>query len=152
MDSVNWKILLALGKNVRTPAVEIAKNINISADAVGDRIRRLEKAGVIKHYNFVPNESVYPYLHYKILIGLRYVSEAREKALIEYCRINPNIVYIVKALGPWEFEIDMEVENAEQFRVIMMDIKTHFKDILKDYSALHIYQVHKYNFCPSVQN
>ena len=86
-----------------------------------------------------------------MLIGFRNVSEQREKALIEYCRMNKNIVYIVKALGPWDFEIDLEVETAEQFRDIMMDIKTKFNDILKDYSALHIYQVHKYNFCPSVK-
>lgn len=150
MDQTHWKILVALGNNARTSAVDIAQQCGISADSVSDRIRKLEHAGVIKHYHFVPNEAQFPYLHYKILIGLRHVSEAREKALMEYCRINPNIVYIVKALGPWEFEIDMEVENAEHFRAIMMDIKTHFKDILKDYSALHIYQVHKYNFCPSI--
>ena len=75
----------------------------------------------------------------------------RQEMLVEYCRVNPNIVYVVEALGPWEFEIDMEVESAEQFREIMMDIKSKFQDIVKDYSALHIYQVHKYNFCPSIQ-
>jgi len=94
---------------------------------------------------------VYPYLHYKILMGLKNLSEKREKELMEYCRVQPNMVYIVKALGPWEFEIDMEVESAQQLREIMMDLKTKFKDIIKDYSSLHIYQVHKYNFCPSEQ-
>ena len=126
--------------------------MGLSVDAVIFRIRKLERSGVIKHYNIVPNESRYPYQHYKVLIGFRHITEERERSLREYCRTNPNIVYIVKSLGPWEFEIDMEVENAEQFREIMMDIKTKFNDILKDYSALHIYQVHKYNFCPSMQN
>ncbi len=149
MDETDWKILLELGKNAKMAAVDIAKKAGISADAVGSRIRKLEKSGVIRHYNIVPNESHYPYLHYKVLVGLRNLSEARERALIEYCRISPGIVYVVKALGPWEFEIDMEVENAEKFREIMMDIKTQFGDILKDYSALLIYKVHKYNFCPS---
>jgi len=149
IDETDWKILVELGKNSRVPAVEIARKTGISADAVSSRIRKLEKSGVIRHYNFVPNEAKYPYLHYKVLVGLRNLSEGREKSLLEYCRINPNIIFTVKALGPWEFEIDMEVENAEKFRQIMMDIKTQFNDILKDYSALLIYQVHKYNFCPS---
>ncbi len=151
LDDTDWKIMVALGKDARMSAVDIAKTIGLGADAIGDRIKKLEKAGVIKHYNIVPNESNYPYLHYKILIGLRNVSERQEKALQEYCRVNPNIVYIVKALGPWEFEIDMEVENPTQFREIMMEIKTRFKDIIQDYSALQIYQAHKYNFCPSFQ-
>ena len=150
IDEIYWKILVELGKDSRAASVSISKAASISADSVADRIRKLEKAGIVRDYNIVPNEAVYPYIHYKILIGLKNVSEEREKELIEYCRINPNIVYIVKALGPWEFEIDMEVENAQKFRDIMMDIKTRFKDIIKDYSALQIYQVHKYNFCPSV--
>ncbi len=151
MDRIDWEILLLLGKNPRINAIEIATNVKLSADAVAERIKKLEKSGVIRHYNIVPNESRYPYLHYKILIGFRNISEERERTLREYCRTNPNIVYIVKSLGPWEFEIDLEVESAEQFREIMMNIKTMFNDILKDYSTLHIYQVHKYNFCPSIQ-
>ena len=150
-DDVDWKILLELGKNSRITAVDISKIINVSDDTVRDRIKKLEKSGVVRHYNIVPNESKYPYLHYKVLIGLRNLSEDKEKLLTEYCRLNTNIVYIVKALGPWEFEIDMEVKNMEQFREIMMEIKTKFKDIIKDYSALNIYKVHKYNFCPSIQ-
>ncbi|MBT3405967.1 Lrp/AsnC family transcriptional regulator [Candidatus Woesearchaeota archaeon] len=152
MDSNDWSILVALGRNSRTTAVDISKEMSLSTDAIIDRIKKLEKSGVIRHYNFVPNESQYPYLHYKVLIGFKNISEERERTLREYCRINPNIVYIVKSLGPWEFEIDLEIKNAEKFREIMMDIKTKFNDILKDYSALHIYQIHKYNFCPSTQN
>lgn len=151
LDENDWKILLQLGKNSRFPSVAIAQAVGLSADAVAYRIRRLEKYGVIKHYNIVPDESKFPYLHYKILISFRNISEERTKALTEYCRINPNIVYIVKALGPWDFEMDIEVETAEKLREIMMDIKAQFSDIIKDYSTLHIYQVHKYNFCPSIR-
>ena len=150
IDSHDWKILALLGKNARTSVVDIAAEITLSVDAIAQRIKKLEKSGVIQHYNIVPNEPKYLYLHYKVLVGFRNLSEERERSLREYCRINSHIVYIVKSLGPWEFEIDMDVENAEQFREIMMDIKTTFSDILKDYSALHIYQVHKYNFCPSI--
>ena len=152
MDETDWRILLLLGRNSRTTVVEMGAEVKLKADAIAERIKKLEKSGVIKHYNIVPNEAKYPYLHYKVLIGFRNISEERERSLGEYCRTNPNIVYIVKSLGPWEFEIDIEVESAEKFRDIMMDIKTAFNDILKEYSALHIYQVHKYNFCPSVQS
>ncbi len=150
MDNNDWKILALLGKNARTSVVDMTAEVKLSVDAIAQRIKKLENSGVIQHYNIVPNESKYPYLHYKVLVGFRNISEERERSLREYCRINQNIVYIVKSLGPWEFEIDMEVENTEQFREIMMSIKTAFSDILKDYSALHIYQVHKYNFCPSI--
>ena len=150
MDRNDWEILVLLSKNSRITAVDISKKVKLSVDAIAKRIKKLEKSGVIKHYNIVPNEAKFPYLHYKVLIGFRNISEDRERSIREYCRNNPNIVYIVKSLGQWEFEVDLEVESTEQFREIMMDIKTKFNDILKDYSALHIYQAHKYNFCPSI--
>ena len=149
-DEVDWKILLALGENARTSVVEISEKANMSADAVSDRIRKLEKAGVLKHYIIVPNESNYPYLHYKVLISLKNNSEEIEKKFVSYCQSNSNIVYIVKALGQWDFEVDIEVESVEKFREIMMNLKSHFQNEIKDYSSLNIYQVHKYNFCPSV--
>jgi len=151
MDEADWKILTTLANHARITTVELGAQLKMSADAVSKRIQNLQASGVIRHYNIVPNEAVYPYLHYKILIGLKNLSERREKELMEYCRVQPNMVYIVKALGSWEFEIDMEVESAQQLREIMMDLKTKFKDIIKDYSSLHIYKVHKYNFCPSEQ-
>ena len=152
MDKNDWEILVLLGKNSRITAVDISKEVKLSVDAIAERIKKLEKSGVIKHYNIVPNESKFPFLHYKVLIGFRNISEDKERSIREYCRTNPNVVYIVKSLGPWEFEIDLEVESAEKFREVMMNIKTMFNDLLKDYSTLHIYQVHKYNFCPSIQS
>ena len=151
MDEDDWKILTMVAQNSRITAVQISQSVKLSVDAISKRIKKLESSGIIKHYNIVPNESKYPLMHYKVLIGFRNITEEKEKSLREYCRTNKNIVYSVKCLGPWEFEIDMEVENAEKFREIMREIKTKFNDLLKDYSALQIYQVHKYNFCPSVQ-
>ncbi|MFH1400580.1 MAG: Lrp/AsnC family transcriptional regulator [Nanoarchaeota archaeon] len=152
MDEFDWMIIVLLAADARISAVEISRHVDLSVDAIAERVRKLERSGVVKHYNIVPNEAKYPFLHYKVLVGFRNISEERERSLREYCRTNPFIVYIVKSLGPWEFEIDMEVEDVEQFRGIMMDVKTKFNDILKDYSALQIYQVHKYNFCPSIQS
>ncbi|HIH22098.1 TPA: Lrp/AsnC family transcriptional regulator [Candidatus Micrarchaeota archaeon] len=152
LDETDWKILLELGKNARATLVEIAKTIEVSPDTVAVRIKNIEKQGVIKRYNFVPNESIYPYLHYKVLVGLKNSGEERERALIGFCKTHPNIVYIVKALGPWDFEIDIEIESPEQLRKVMMELKTKFSDIIKDYSSLSIYQVHKYNFCPGMPN
>tara|TARA_Y100000310_G_C20677691_1_gene814046 strand:- start:1958 stop:2932 length:975 start_codon:yes stop_codon:yes gene_type:complete len=151
VDMKDWKILHQIANNPRFSIINLAKKVKLSPDSIRNRIKKMESAGIIKHYNFVPNEETYPFLHYKLLLGLRNLVPEDEKRLIEYCRKNQNIVYTVKALGPWEFEIDLEVESTKQFREIMMNIKTEFKDIIKEYSTLHIYKVHKYNFCPSIQ-
>lgn len=150
VDDIDWKILFELGKNAKTTAIDISKSTKTTAELVADRIKKLEKNGIIKHYTIVPNEQVYPYLHYKVLISLKNMSEYLESLFTSYCKSNPYIIYMVKSLGLWDFEIDLEVPTVEKFRDIMMDIKSRFQNNIKDYSSLQIYQVHKYNFCPSI--
>ena len=74
IDEGDWKILVELARNSRSTSVEIASLIKMSADAVGERIKKLEKSGVVRHYNFDPNECYYPYLHYKVLLVFRDIS------------------------------------------------------------------------------
>lgn len=151
IDEEDWKILKTLSTDSRMSSVHLSEKIRISPDAIAKRIKKLENIGVIKQYNIVPNEKKWPYLHHKILISFRNIAEKDKLRLKEFCRQHSNIVYIVDALGPWEFEIDTETENFEAFRRFLMELKSRFAEIIRDYSVLSIYQVHKYNFCPSVQ-
>jgi Lrp/AsnC family leucine-responsive transcriptional regulator len=149
LDDYDWGILVALGKNGRLPVSEIARKIGLSPDATAKRLKRLEEGGAIRGYVLVLNNSVLGQLQYKVLIRLKSVTQKRYKTLVEFCRLHPNIFYIVKTFGVWEFEIDMEVPDAHAFRGIMRELKTKFSDIIRDYSYINIFKIHKYNFCPS---
>ncbi len=151
IDEEDWKILKLLSNNSRMSSINISEKINLSPDAVAKRIKKLEKIEIIKHYNIIPNEKKWPYLHHKILISFRSIKERDKLKLKEFCRQHNNAIYIVDALGPWEFEIDTETDNPETFRKILMELKNKFSEIIREYSVLHIYQVHKYNFCPSIK-
>ena len=148
LDEKDWKILVRIAEDARASSVAIGAAAGLSADAVAQRIRKLEQSGVIQRSNIVPGPA-FPYLHYKVLFRLRDLGASREAALLAFCKRHPNIVYVVKALGPWDFETDIEVESVERFREVMMELKTRFADVIRDYSPLTIYQIHKYNFCPS---
>lgn len=148
MDNINKSILLELGKDARISSVEIAQNLKLSADAIYLRIKKLQDSGIIQGYNIVPNEENYLFIHYKILISLHNLNQEKERKLHEYCRSQQNIWYFCTALGPWNFEIDLDAESQEQFRDILRDIKLNFSDIMKDYSIMTAYRTNKYNFCP----
>lgn len=148
IDEIDKKILVELGENARISSVEIASKLNLSADAIAKRIKKLEQTGIIQNYNIVPNEEVYPFTHYKIIIALHNINEQKEKKLEEYCRQNKNIWYFCKCLGSWNFEIDLDVSSREGFRKFLRDFKISFFDIIKDYSVLTAFRTNKYNFCP----
>ncbi|MBS3097487.1 AsnC family transcriptional regulator, partial [Candidatus Woesearchaeota archaeon] len=149
IDEINKKILLELGKDARTSSVEIAGKLKLSADAVYKRIRKLEDSGVVQSYNIVPNEEICPFTHYKILISLHNLDGEKEIRLNEYCRSQSNIWYFCSCLGPWNFEIDLDIDTAERFRNFLREFKINFSDIIKDYTVMVVYKTNKYNFCPS---
>ena len=50
MDNLNWKILKHLQENARLSNAEIGRRVGISSPAVGERIKKMEDAGIIKGY------------------------------------------------------------------------------------------------------
>jgi len=148
LDEHNKKILHYLGIDARMPIVEIANKIGISADAVAVRIRKLEKAQIIHHYILLPNFSLLNQTSYKILFSLHNVSEERERAFFAYCKMQPNIWFHSKSLGRWDLEINMDVDNPNQFRKLIMEIKSQFSDIIKEFNTLQVSKIEKFNFYP----
>ena len=146
VDMKNIEILEKLSENPRATSVSIAKAVGLSPDAVLKKIRRLEKDGVIDHYTIWPNANMLAGEYYKVLITLQNFDSKNEVMLHAFCKEHPNIVYIVNTVGPWQFEIDIEVENAAEFREIIRSFLERFSGIVSDYSALNIYQEHKFRF------
>lgn len=49
-DAIDRKILSILLKNANTPKAEIARQVDLAASAVSERIKHLENSGIIKRY------------------------------------------------------------------------------------------------------
>lgn len=50
LDEIGWKILNELQLNARLPLTELGRRVGLSTPAVGERVRRLEDAGIILAY------------------------------------------------------------------------------------------------------
>lgn len=148
LDETDWVILSALCQNSRQNIIKISEKVKLSADAVGKRIKNLEKKGIIKNYIIVLNTEKLEKLHYKVLLKINNFTKQTEQEFIEFCRQHPNITFYNKSIGSWEIEIDLEVEKSEQFRKIMRSLKNNFADFIKEYFSLIIYDVMKFNFLP----
>ena len=148
VDKNDEKILSLLGIDARVPIVEIAKKTGLSEDSVGGRIKKLEKLQIIQNYIMLPDFSLLDQTSYKVMFSLRNLTEEKERMFLEYARMQPNIWFHSKSLGKWDLELNMDVDNADQFRKIMMEIKSKFSEIIKEYNTLQVSKVHKFNFYP----
>jgi DNA-binding Lrp family transcriptional regulator len=152
MNEKDKAILSLLGQDARMPTIKIAKKAGISPDTVRNRIKKLKEEGVIENFLVVLDNPRMGQMQYKILIGLHNLTPEKENALTKHLQENPHIFSIIKTLGRWQMEIDLEVETTDQFREIIRDIKNRFADILRDYSTLTVYEISKYNLFPFTPN
>lgn len=148
LDETDIKIIKSLTEDARETAVNISTKLGLSADTILQRKRKLEKTRVIKNYTIILNHSALNQIHYKVFIYLNNFSPEKISKFLDYCRTESRVVYIIKALGDWNYELDIEAENIEQYRKIMMEITNSFSNIIKDYNSVIVRKIHKYNLYP----
>ena len=61
IDGIDKEILRALMEDARTPILEIARKVNISGAAIHQRLRKLEKSGLILGSKFIINPKALGY-------------------------------------------------------------------------------------------
>ncbi|MBI4053186.1 MAG: Lrp/AsnC family transcriptional regulator [Candidatus Diapherotrites archaeon] len=148
LDRVDQKILWLLGQNCRMNSVEIAQQTGVSPDTVLFRMRRMKKEGVITKFTVMLNHSAIGQLHYKVLVFANVASAERVKKFLGYCSAADRIVYVIKSLGEWDFELDVEAESPEQFRAVMAELTSKFSGVVEDYESLLVFKLHKYTLFP----
>ncbi|MDX9754172.1 MAG: Lrp/AsnC family transcriptional regulator [bacterium] len=148
VDEVDLQIIRELTDDGRRSAVEIARKVGVSPDTILQRKKRLETEKIVTKYNILTNPDALNMIRYKVLIHLNIFSPERVFKFLDFCRTENSIVYIIKALGQWNYELDMEVHSIDEHRRIMMQIMNDYSDIIRDYDTLIIRKVYKYNFFP----
>jgi len=61
IDGIDKEILRALMEDARTPVLEIARGVGISGAAIHQRLRKLEKSGLISGSKFIINPKILGY-------------------------------------------------------------------------------------------
>lgn len=144
LDSSAQLVLNELAKDPQSSAASIAKKAGISTDVVLSRIKFIEREKVIVRYSLVTDSNVLEHVNFYVLIYLNNVTPAREKAFVRFCHMHPNIVYIIKSLGEWDYELSIETPTIAKYREVMMTITKDFSDIVQEYNAMRVDKLVKY--------
>lgn len=138
LDEEDHKILNILVDDSRTKIVEMAKKTGISSDMVSYRIRKMEQDRIIRGYKCLFNAKELGYVTCKSFVFFKNINEEKKRAFLEYFKMVPQSINVVTTFAPWDLELMFEVDDFEQFYVIMEDIKERFKDIVKFYESVLI--------------
>jgi len=138
LDKLDQQILETLTKNGRISIVDLANKFKQSSQNIINRIRRLEKEKIITKYSLNIDYKKIGFIFCKTFVYLQNITEEKLKELYNYCANQPNIFALTTTLGAWDIELEFEVENFEQMREIMDDIRIKFSDVIKNYESIII--------------
>lgn len=130
IDKLDWEIIEKYANNVRQSSSEIAKKLEITADTVRSRIKKLEARNIICGYKIGLDLNKLGYISYRVDLQLN--STSKNKELFEFCRIHKNIYQVNKSIGGSDFEIEVIVKDINRLFKLIDEIKTKFKDVVND--------------------
>jgi len=136
LAATDLKIIEMLAKNARMSTTDIAKNLNLSSNAVKYRIRNMIKHNVITGFRVKINISKLSYEYYKVFLMLKDIDREKMNRLIGYLRMHPNVIYTTKAIGLADLEFEIILKNRSELYNTLKEIKFKFSDIIKDYDTM----------------
>ena len=95
------------------------------------RIRYLEKKEVLQGYTIFLNLQKVGYKLFKLCL---YLSDYKIKdvdKLISYIKQNPNVIHIIKSLGSWELEVEIEYDDIYKTYDYINELKANFPEMIK---------------------
>jgi len=146
-DTLDIQIIKELAPNIRKPLIEIASKLQKSLQFVINRLKTLEKKGIIQGYRPILNWHLLGYDYYKVDITLR--SYKNYKELFEYCKNHLYIFQIDKTIGTTDFEIEIYARSKEHFKEIMQELQDKFNTSLKNYTYFTLGKTYKETFFPT---
>lgn len=149
MDTIDRSILQALADDARMGMTAVAERAKVTLDTATRRLRRLEKNGVITGYRIAVDHHQLQRTSYYLLLYLNFVSAERLEAMLAYLRTNAAVVYIIKMLGEWDYDVSIELENQAAYRTFMTELLKRFSDVIKDSHTLTTWQVEKFSILPA---
>ena len=122
MDATDKKILSFLQSNGRMTVKEMSGKLNLSPTPIFERIKKMERNGVIDHYTVVINPEImgkklYAFAH----ISLKDHSKVLVKEFEEKILLLPEVSECHYVTGRADFIIKIQLEDMDRYKEFVMD-------------------------------
>ena len=144
LDGIDMNILKILCENCRIPSVKIAEKVDLTADAVNYRIKKMLDGNVIRRFTILVNLSALNYHWYTFSLAMKTFTDEHDGRFKQFVRTHPYILRAVKTLGVWDFLLYVVADSPRHFHSTVKEIKQHFSDIIRNHQTLLAYMEHLY--------
>ncbi len=123
MDELDKKIIACLRENARMSASSIGQKVNLSVSAVIERIRRLEKSGVIRQYTALIDPA---YMGRDIcaFISVSLEHPKHNENFSKCVNENPHIEECHYVTGDFDFLVKVATDSTRSLESVLGEIKS----------------------------
>ncbi|MBU0586620.1 Lrp/AsnC family transcriptional regulator [Candidatus Micrarchaeota archaeon] len=150
IDQKDWMVLDALAANARASMRELAEISGMDARTFNERMKKMEKDGIIVSYRPVLGLDKLGIRYYKLHFSLQNISKEKFSELRNFICSHPNTVYFIESVGGWDMEAEVQVRTEEQFRDIISDTKDKFGEYIDEIEVFRYLSERKFIFMPQM--
>ncbi|MBO3117920.1 Lrp/AsnC ligand binding domain-containing protein [Winogradskyella sp. DF17] len=118
IDGIDKKILRALMQDARTPILEIARNVGISGAAIHQRLKKLEKSGLLAGSKFVINPKVLGYTT-MAFVGVYLDKAVSNPDAVKQLKKVPEVIECHYTTGEWSIFIKILSKDNEHLMHVL---------------------------------
>lgn len=122
MDNLDYQILNELKKNARQTASDISKNIHLSVSTVIERIKKMEKSGLIQYYTVITDDAKLGN-DITILMEISMEHPRYNEDFIQQVNSHPNIIACYYLTGEFDFLLKICCKSPDHLEQIHKHIK-----------------------------
>lgn len=148
IDVLDLKLLKLLIKHPRASVVDLADLLKESPKKVGYRLKRLYRDNILLAIRPNIDHRLLGKTYYKLLMYLNNVDEELIKKLEAFIEKSPLTVYVVKAFGTCDLDVEMMVDSNEELFQFIESLHSHFPNSLKGYDTVIFTGMVKEQFLP----
>lgn len=124
IDGIDKQILRDLMEDARTPILEIARNVGISGAAIHQRLRKLEKSGLISGSKFIVNPKILGYTT-MAFVGIYLDKAMNNPDAVKQLKKIPEVLECHYTTGNWSILIKILCKDNEHLmHVLNKEIQT----------------------------
>ncbi len=122
IDNLDMKIIDVLVRNSKFSLRQIAKEVDSSVATIMNRIKRLEKEGIILGYTTLLDYEKMDY-NYNVMIDMR-IAKGKILEVGQQFMDNPNVYGIFDITGPWDLTLLCRFKNRKGLDAFVKKLQT----------------------------
>lgn len=147
IGKLDVEILRVLANNGRMKANEIARKVKSTQRIVIYRMKQLEHENIILGYTTSLNLELFKTQFFKATVNFNVMTPVLKKRIIEYCKNDPRIGFLIFCVGNWPLELELIVKDNKEFYEVMDRFREAFPE-MRGYETIIFSKEHKFDWMP----